>query len=332
LALAQAVQAYAENIDDLSPLSPAIERICEKHVGHNIQADQYPVVGKFLLGAISETLGDAATPEILDAWKEGYQFLADVLIDIEKKKMEEKASQKGGWTGFCELKITKKVQEAQNVTSFYLKHKDSTPVPTWKAGQYVGVRLRNGESEVQRNYSLSCYPNDDVMRLTVKKDGLASMCLHKLNEGDCVKCTMPCGHFLFSPPADEQKPVVLIGLGIGVTPILPLAEEALRKTKNPVHVELGARSEETLALESEFTSLGKEYPNRMDFHSRIKSPNQGEAELMDFASLWPRIPSNGSYYFCGPSPWMEEVSQGLKKHGVATNDINFEFFGPTLQI
>src|SRR6478735_7936039 len=82
-ALAQAVLAYARNIDNLSALAPAVERIAQKHVGLNILPEHYPHVAEALLGAIKDVLGDAATHEILAAWGEAYWFLAHVLIGRE---------------------------------------------------------------------------------------------------------------------------------------------------------------------------------------------------------------------------------------------------------
>ncbi|ARW18567.1 globin domain-containing protein [Komagataeibacter europaeus] len=67
-ALALAVLAYARNIDNLGAMAGAVERIAEKHVGLNILPEHYPYVADALLGAIAHVLGDAATPEIMDAW------------------------------------------------------------------------------------------------------------------------------------------------------------------------------------------------------------------------------------------------------------------------
>lgn len=84
-ALALAVLAYARNIDNLGALGGMVERIAEKHAGLNILPEHYPFVAEALLGAIAHVLGDAATPEILDAWGKAYWFLADILIGREKE-------------------------------------------------------------------------------------------------------------------------------------------------------------------------------------------------------------------------------------------------------
>lgn len=82
--LAQAVCAYAQNIDNLDALKGPLEHIARKHVNTRVIAEQYPVIGACLLQAIKDILGAAATREVMDAWGEAYQFLAGVLIEKEK--------------------------------------------------------------------------------------------------------------------------------------------------------------------------------------------------------------------------------------------------------
>lgn len=83
--LAAAVSAYAANIDNLSVLGKAVEKMATTHVRVNIKPEHYPLVGVALLGAVKDVLGDAATEDVLEAWKEAYFFLADILISREKE-------------------------------------------------------------------------------------------------------------------------------------------------------------------------------------------------------------------------------------------------------
>ncbi len=83
--LAGAVIAYASNIDNLGALSAAVEKMAVTHVRVKVLPEHYPIVGVSLLGAIKDVLGDAATDEVLEAWKEAYFFLADILIAREKE-------------------------------------------------------------------------------------------------------------------------------------------------------------------------------------------------------------------------------------------------------
>ncbi|PHR56394.1 MAG: hypothetical protein COA44_08540 [Arcobacter sp.] len=90
--LAAMVYAYAANIDNLGALGKGVEKVANLHVNVNIEPKHYPWVGQALLGAIQEVLGEAATPEIMNAWKEAYFFLADVFINKEKEIYTQQAT------------------------------------------------------------------------------------------------------------------------------------------------------------------------------------------------------------------------------------------------
>ena len=83
--LAGAVSAYAANIDNLGVLSAAVEKMAATHVKVKVLPEHYPLVGVALLSAVKDILGDAATDEVLEAYKEAYFFLADILIAREKE-------------------------------------------------------------------------------------------------------------------------------------------------------------------------------------------------------------------------------------------------------
>ncbi len=87
--LAAAILAFAQNVDKLDVLKPAIERIAGRHVDTHIKPEHYPAVANALLPAIRDILGEAATDEILAAWGEAYWFLADILIAREAELYEE---------------------------------------------------------------------------------------------------------------------------------------------------------------------------------------------------------------------------------------------------
>jgi hemoglobin-like flavoprotein len=86
--LANAIIAYAQNIDKLQNLSGPVARMAARHVETGVKAEHYPYVANALLPAIKDVLGDAATDEILAAWGEAYWFLADILIAQEAELYE----------------------------------------------------------------------------------------------------------------------------------------------------------------------------------------------------------------------------------------------------
>jgi len=87
--LAMAISAYAANIDNLVMLSMAVEKMASTHVRTKVKPEHYPMVGTSVLGAIKDVLGEAATEDVLNAWKEAYFFLADILIAREQELYAE---------------------------------------------------------------------------------------------------------------------------------------------------------------------------------------------------------------------------------------------------
>ncbi|MEJ2214051.1 MAG: globin domain-containing protein [Gammaproteobacteria bacterium] len=83
--LAAAIAAYATNIDSIDQLHDKVMYIANAHVKSQVKEEHYPMVGDALLTAMQEVLGEAATPEVLEAWKEAYFYLAEILLMNEKQ-------------------------------------------------------------------------------------------------------------------------------------------------------------------------------------------------------------------------------------------------------
>lgn len=87
--LAASVYAYASHIDELEKLGDAVEHIAKAHVKTRVIAEQYPIIGECLLAAMKDVLGEAATPEVMGAWTEAYNKLANIFINREKEIYRE---------------------------------------------------------------------------------------------------------------------------------------------------------------------------------------------------------------------------------------------------
>ncbi|MCJ1293563.1 hypothetical protein MMC34_005118 [Xylographa carneopallida] len=172
-ALASSLYAYASYIDDLGVLSLAVERICQKHVSLYVKPEQYDIVGNCLLDAMKEVLGDALTPEIHTAWAVAYRQLADLMIGREAQLYKERDD----WTDWRDCVIARKIQESEEVTSFYLeprrKNGDRTrPLPSYHPGQFISIRTEVPQLKhlQPRQYSLSDAPRPEYYRVSVKRE------------------------------------------------------------------------------------------------------------------------------------------------------------------
>ena len=111
--------------------------------------------------------------KLIAAWVVAYQQFADILIASQKAKYKENAEQEGGWTGWREFTITRKVKESSVISFFYLTPKDGKALPKYKAGQYISIRVTMPEigQKQPRQYTLSNTFNEQEYRICVKKEG-----------------------------------------------------------------------------------------------------------------------------------------------------------------
>lgn len=342
-ALAGAICAYAANIDNLGALGPAVELIAQKHCSLGVKPEHYPIVGKHLLVAIKQVLGDAATDDVIAAWGEAYGLLAQVVSGRESAIYAAQASAPGGWTGRRPFVVDRKVRESQIVTSFYLKPLDRGPLATFQPGQYVTVHVDHPTTPTSpRNYSLSDRPGEAHYRISVKREpgtppGLISNHLHDhVNEGDVLQLGPPCGEFTL--PADEPvRPVVLVSGGVGVTPMVSMLKAlAHRRVEVPTYFVHGTRNSTTHALAAEVRAIASHHPN-VRAHVRYSDPLPQDLPqrrcdaigIIDVELLKTLLPDHDAdFYLCGPKPFMSCIFHGLQDWGVPASQIHFEFFGP----
>lgn len=338
-ALAGAVLAYAQNIDNLGVLAGAVERIAQKHVAYHILPQHYEAVATALLGALVDVLGEAASEDILGAWGEAYWFLADILKGREASIRDAAAEETGGWIGWRAFVVEKKIRESDIITSFILRPRDGAPVVAHRPGQYLTFQFDTPtEKGVKRNYSISAAPNGETYRISVKRevDGFGSVFLHDVvAEGDIVEATPPAGDFHL---AATDRPVVLLSGGVGLTPMVAMLE-AIAKD----HPELEAHFVHG-ALNSRVHAMANNVRQLADKHGRTRvatfyseplpSDSVGVTHdvegLIDVAWLKANTPFDAAdFYLCGPRPFLRALVSGLAAAGVAPDRIKYEFFGPT---
>ncbi|WP_085522224.1 NO-inducible flavohemoprotein [Tuberibacillus sp. Marseille-P3662] len=344
-ALAYAVYAAGENIDNLDAIKPLVMRVAEKHVALGVQPEQYPVVGETLLQAVKDVLGDAATDDVIDAWGEAYNAIADVFISLEQELYEETEQQTGGWSGFREFIVDKKVKETGSVTSFYFKPKDGKPIATYQPGQYLTLRAEiEGEQYTHmRHYSLSDAPGKDYYRISVKRedgddntpDGIVSNYLHhQVQEGDVLSFAAPAGDFTIM---NEDLPIVLISGGIGLTPLMSIFNHLTEKEPHrPVTFIHATQNSSNHAMKQHVAKVADEYENVSSFvcyddpTAEDKAAHHFDKEgYVDLEWLKSILPSNqADFYFCGPVPFMKAVNQALKDWDVPEERSHYEVFNP----
>lgn len=346
-ALARAVYAYAENIDDPSSLSAVLQNIANKHTSLDVRPEHYPIVGEHLLGAIKEVLGEAATDEIISAWAQAYGNLADVLMGMESQLREQTAAQVGGWNGWRTFIVKEKRPESSVITSFVLEPADGKPVVNFEPGQYIGVAIRVPGLGLQqiRQYSLSDMPNGQTYRITVKREtgdgqrpaGYVSSLLHDdLQVGSEVQIAAPYGSFHID--VDAKTPIVLISGGVGLTPMISMLKRAIQDPARQVVFVHGARNSAVHAMRDRLKQTATTHANfRAIIFYDSPLPNDVQGQDYDYPGfinldLIARevLLPEADYYICGPVPFMRMQHDKLKSMDIRETHIHYEVFGPDL--
>lgn len=339
-ALANAVYAFAANVDNLGALLGAVERIAQKHASIGITAEQYPLVGAALLQAIQEVLNPPA--EIIDAWAKGYGVLSSVFINREKEIYQQKADQAGGWKETRPFNVVAKEKESELVTSFYLSPQDGKKIADYEPGQYIAITLDSlsGENRQIRQYSLSGSNRADLYRISVKRElnkdpaHSVSNYLHdNINVGDSLTVSNPFGEFVLQK---TDKPAVLISGGVGITPMQGMLETLVAEDSSRdihfVHATLNSSHHSFAKRLQELSSQNKVTPHV--FYENAGTEDQLEHDYhyegrTDLATIKSNLPDDAEFYLCGPLAMMKTVHAQLKSLEIPDTSIFYEVFGPT---
>lgn len=329
--LASAVFAYAANFENPAALTPVVTRIAHKHASLGITSVHYPIVGRHLLGAIKQVLGDAATPELIEAWAEAYGALAEVLVEEERKLYLSSGQEAGALTL---MRISKVIAQGSEAISYQLAPVSTTRVPEFTPGQYVSVAVKLSDGLRQfRQYSLSDAPGKPYLQITVKRitadaetpAGQVSNWIHaNAKEGDTLEISAPFGDFMID--VSGSKPVVLLAAGVGITPMISALNHAkVVNPQLPLYLLYAMRNAEQFMHQTDIAEAKAMMPNlhfqafQEDLHGRMKL-DALPAEALQQAD----------FYLCGPLGFMQAQRKALLDLGVPAKRIHREVFGPDL--
>lgn len=210
--------------------------------------------------------------------------------------------------------------ETPAIRSLVLENIGDTPLPDWRAGAHVRIKLPGGGD---RPYSLVDHPEWRTgrhyvigVRLEEASAG-GSKFMHGLQEGDRVLASPPINQFDLRDGAGE---VLLLAGGIGITPILSMAA-ALARVGRPFRLHYLGRARGELAFLRELEAvcgdcLSVHYDN-------------GPSGRPDFTSLMAGIGGNADVYVCGPRGMIDAVKSAFSTAGYSLDRLRYELFTAT---
>jgi ferredoxin-NADP reductase len=236
------------------------------------------------------------------------------------------------------MRVAQIRKESDSVSSFVLVSIDAAPLPAFQAGQFVVLRLLIDPNKVPvlRSYSLSDLPAADHFRISVKSElnGIGSSFLcNRVREGDVLGVSAPRGSFTLRA---GQSPVVLLSAGVGATPVMAMLHTlAAERSQREIWWIYGARNRVAHPFAEESRSLLKQLSRGRGYivYSRPAAIDQVGADFdapghID-AALLERIgvSESSDFYLCGPSPFLQNMRDGLRTWGVLAESVHTEIFG-----
>ncbi len=259
------------------------------------------------------------------------------------------------WQGFKDFIVKRRIMEdvSESVCSYYLVPVDGEPLPSFKPGQFLTFKLQINDSttnkvtNIVRCYSLSDSHIHDHYRVSIKRvtppashpdlpPGRSSNYFHdQVQEGTKLSIKAPSGHFYLQEK--ETLPVVLVGGGVGITPMLSIVNTLLNSgSSREIWLFYGVRNGSEHIMKKHLQALQQAHAN-FHLHVCYSKPGGEDEENVDYQHpghvdiqllrLTLQL-KRYQFYICGPRVMMESLVPALENWGVATDDIYYEAFGP----
>jgi ferredoxin-NADP reductase/predicted pyridoxine 5'-phosphate oxidase superfamily flavin-nucleotide-binding protein len=228
------------------------------------------------------------------------------------------------------VQVTAVVQETSEIRSFYLKGETLAP---FKAGQFITLRVpRLDGTSLTRSYTLSGDSQQNDYRISVKADGEGSRYLHSvLQVGSSLAVSLPKGAFTADASGSKRAHWVLLGGGIGITPLLSLAHELTGADRGPVTLIQSVRAASEAPFSEELHDLGAK-GLRLQRHvtGSTAAANDWFSGRVSLAPVLADKPlSEVQLYLCGPAAFVQRYHQEALAIGLLPEQIHSEAFGPS---
>jgi predicted ferric reductase len=219
-----------------------------------------------------------------------------------------------------QLKVSKVVTESPGVVSIYIAGRNIEELNA-HGGQFFSWRFINKNLWFQSHpYSLSASPTNSSLRITVKALGDSSTQLAKVKKGTRVFIEGPYGIFKASS-ARVGRHIVLVGGGVGITPLRAIMEDFPINTQ--IDVLYRASSEDDLALREELDELANRGGDRVHYLVGSRS-----VHTMSYEYIKKLVPNfqDAEVFVCGPETLVSTVKAAAKKAGIPKDRFHDEAF------
>ena len=216
------------------------------------------------------------------------------------------------------VRIAHRIQETDDIVSLDLQDPEGAMLSPFTAGAHIDLHIA---PNVVRQYSLCNAPTErhryviGVLRDPVSRGG--SIAIHEeFSEGSVVEISAPRNHF----PLQDGTRSILVAGGIGITPLLCMAEELHAAGRNFV-LHYCVRSKGNAAFRRRIEQ--SPFRQQVVFHY----DDEDETQKLNLGRLFAHIGPDDGIYVCGPSGFIEWVCRKAGEAGIPKQSVRYEYFG-----
>jgi ferredoxin-NADP reductase len=233
-------------------------------------------------------------------------------------------------SGFVPTPVLAIFGETEDIRTFRLARPEGFE---FQSGQFLTVAVQVGGQRLARCYSISSAPETrGYLEISVKRQGLVSGALHStVRVGSQLPVRPPAGRFVY--PVGDDRPLVLLGGGVGCTPLMSMLRHAVAcEPSRPVTYLLSAKTERDIAFRQELSLLARRHPQVQIAVALTRASGNGpgfHVGRIDEPLVRRTVtdPQSALFYVCGPLPMIDAMKTLLRGMGVPDAQIHFEAFG-----
>jgi len=218
------------------------------------------------------------------------------------------------------LRVARVTVEAPGIISIHISGRNLNKLKA-EGGQFFNWRFLDGSRWYESHpFSLSAAPTANEMRFTVKDLGDHSRSLISVKPGVRVMIEGPYGTFT-KHQSHKSRPILLIGGGVGITPIRALLEEL--PANRDISLIYRTSNEDGLIFLDEITDLAKRKNVRLHV-----LPGSRRLYPLDSTHLLKLVPNvqESEIYICGPTSLTELIRATARELGMPKNRVHSEIF------
>ncbi len=230
--------------------------------------------------------------------------------------------------GFTPVPVLAVIEETPDIRTFRLRRPEGM---RFLAGQFLTVRVNVDGKPLVRCYSISSAPESPgYVEISVKRQGVVSNLLHAtLRPGSVIAVKGAAGQFRY--PDGDDRPLVLIAGGVGITPVMSMLRHAISSDPSrPVTLLLSVRTENDIPFHDELLAIRSRHP-QVQLGVRVSRSAAAPgitAGRIDETCIRRYVadPANSIFMMCGPLAMIDAIRSLLLGMGARADDVRAEAF------